>query len=438
MATLSASPELASLTSLAKLVGGDNLPLGAMQTAAQAPSALDVQAKQYQGISDQFKDGQLTPLTAIIKGVTGQVAQSKSEKAQTERDAKQAQLNSLIQWKSQNEQHQAEVQQMLMAHQEASQTGDQLAQSIDQLATGDESGVRNWLASNPETAKMMSSRLGAPVESATFTKLNGVDTLIPYGRDAQGNTVTGEAIPVDTLLKGYAPAAYQARYATRQEQALNDAKIGTEQAQGRYYDAQANAKDNPPPPKPLPSTAAKLQQETLLNIGSLGQTNDRIQGVLDNIAGGHLDVGMLSRAKAGILNSTNNSTPDTRAVSDYTANLKKMVNDSLLLAKGVQTEGDAQRAGAAIMAAPYDTQAVQERLTELKGINSRSADLQKLANDQLRANFGHEPMDYSRYEGQSASPATPQALEEAAPVYAVNPTTKERLMLQGGQWVPAK
>ncbi len=53
-----------------------------------------------------------------------------------------------------------------------------------------------------------------------------------------------------------------------------------------------------------------------------------------------------------------------------------MVNDSILLAKGVQTEGDAQRAADAILAAPKDTQAVKERLLELKKINERSKDLQ--------------------------------------------------------------
>lgn len=437
MATLPGNPELASLTSLAKLIGGDNLPLGAMQTAAQAPSELDVQAKRYQGISDQFKEGQLTPLTAIIKGVTGQVAQSKSEKAQAARDAKQDQLNKLIDWKAQNEQHQAEVQQMLAAHQEASLTGNQLAQSIDQLAAGDESGVRNWLASNPETAKMMSARLGAPVESATFTKLNGVDTLIPYGRDAQGNTVTGEAIPVDTLLKGYAPAAYEARYATRQEQALNDAKIKTEAAQGRYYDAQANAKDGPAPVKPLPPTAAKLQGETLQIIGSLGQTNDNIDKILADINSGQLKTDLANRSMSGVMNFTGNSTPQSRSLATYQSNVKKMVNDSLLLAKGVQTEGDAQRAAAAIMAAPFDTAAVAERLAELRQINSRSADLHKMANDQLRSEYGHEPMDYSAYEPQTKAPAAATPTE-AAPTYARNPKTGERIMLQGGQWVPAK
>ncbi|MEH2700220.1 hypothetical protein GFL93_09410 [Rhizobium leguminosarum bv. viciae] len=434
------NPELATLTSLSRLIGGDSLPISAMQASAKQDNVLDTEAKRYQGISDSFKSGGLTPLTAILKGVTGGIAASKSEKAQTERDAKQARLDSLIQWKAQNEQHQAEVQQMLASHQEASLTGHQLAQSIDQLSAGDESGIRNWFASNPETAKMMSARLGIPVVSATYTKIDGVDTLIPYGRDAQGNTVTGEPLAVDALLKGYAPDAYQARYASRQANAmaeqdleLKKAQVESEKAQGRNYDAQAEAKVNPVP-KPLPAPAVKLQQEALDAIGSINQTNQNIDGIIAQIDSGNLLTDIANRSVSKAANFVGSSTPQSRALSSYDANIKKMVNDSLLLAKGVQTEGDAQRAADAILAAPYDTQAVKERLAELRQINARSAEMKKLANDQLRAEFGHEPMDYSGFETAAAKPA-PSA---AAPTYAVNPKTGERLMLQGGKWVPAK
>jgi len=392
MANLSGLPTLSSLSGI-----------------AQQPSALDAQAQRMQGISDGFKEENLTPLTAILKGVAGQVAAGKSEKAQVERDAKQAKLERLFEFKAQHEAHQAEVQQMLLSHQEATLTGNQLAQSIDQLATGDESGIRNWFASNPETSKMMSARLGAPVESATFTKLNGVDTLIPYGRDAEGNPVTGEPIPVDTLLKGYAPEAYQARYATRQENALGEqnlalkqAQVETEKAQGRNYDAQAEAKANPVA-KPLPTAAVKVQQEALDAIGTINQTNQNIDGIISDIDSGTLHTDILNRTVSKGANFTGNSTPQSRALASYDSNLKKMVNDSLILAKGVQTEGDAQRAAAAILAAPYDTEAVKERLVELRQINARSAEMKKMANDQLRAEFGHEPLDYTGYEGQGAA-----------------------------------
>ncbi|TBH23643.1 hypothetical protein ELG64_09060 [Rhizobium leguminosarum] len=429
------------LSPLSSLINGDGgLPIGAMQNSADAPSVLDVQAKRYQGISDNFKDGQLTPLTAIIKGVTGQVAQSKSEKAQAQRDQKRQALDQLLNWKVEQEKHQAEVQQMAAASQEAMLTGNQLAQSIDQLAVGDESGVRNWFASNPQTAKMFSQRMGVPVESATFSNLNGVETLIPYGRDAEGNVVTGDAIPVDTILKGYAPQAYEARYATRQantlaeqDLALKQAQVETEKAQGRNYDAQSEAKANPVP-KPLPAPAVKLQQEALDAIGSINQTNQNIDGIIAQIDSGNLLTDIANRSVSKAANFVGSSTPQSRALSSYDANIKKMVNDSLLLAKGVQTEGDAQRAADAILAAPYDTQAVKERLAELRQINARSAEMKKLANDQLRAEFGHEPMDYSGYETAAAKPAA----SAAAQTFAVNPKTGERLMLQGGKWVPAK
>lgn len=393
------------MSGLSKLIGGSNMPVADAQRAAQLPSLEDQQAASYQGISEQFKEGGLTPLTAVLKGVTGQVAASKSEKAQAERDRKQQAVNDMIKWEEGEAKHRAEVEQMMRSEMEMRLTGTQLAQGIDQVAVGDDSGIRNWFASNPETAKMMSARLGVPVESAQFTKINGVDVLIPFGRDENGNLITGEAMPVDGVLKAYAPDAYQARYAVRQaeslaakETELTDARIASEQAQAANYQAQADSRANPKP-KPLPVAALKMQDEAVQAIGSINQTNANIDKIISDIDSGSLHTDIVNRSVSKGANLFGASTPQSRSLSSYESNIKKMVNDALLLAKGVQTEGDAQRAADAIMAAPYDTKAVRERLLELRSINARSADLRKLANDELRGNFGAEPLDYSPYEG---------------------------------------
>ncbi|ANL71932.1 hypothetical protein AMC83_CH01949 [Rhizobium phaseoli] len=383
--------------------------LSDLQRSMNAPNVLDRQAERYQGIADSFKEGQLTPLTAIAKGITGAVARGKSEKAQMQRDDAQSRLNDLAQRKAAFEEHKMDIYDRIAAEQEAQMTGNQLAQATDQAAAGDDTGLRNWFASNPQSAKVLSKDLGVPVESMTFTNMNGVDVLIPYGRDAQGNLVTGSARPVDDILKAYAPDAYAARYKTRQENALSaqeiklkEAQVSSEKAKGGYYEAQANAKENPQP-KPLAPQVAKLQNEALEAIGTLSQTNQNISGIVADIDSGNLHTDLLNRAASSVANATGNSTPQSRSLANYTANLKKMVNDSLLLAKGVQTEGDAQRAADAILAAPYDTAAVRERLIELQQINQRSADLKKVGNDQLRAEYGHEPLDYSKFETAGAS-----------------------------------
>lgn len=427
--------------SLSGLVSGkDGMPTHAAQRAAQLPTLEDAQAQRFQGISDQFKEGGLTPLTAVLKGVTGQVAASKSEKAQAQRDAKQRAVNEMIQWEQNEAKHRAEVEQMLRSEMEMRVTGTQLSQGIDQAAVGDDSGIRNWFASNPETAKMMSGRLGVPVESATVSNINGVDVLIPFGRDADGNLMTGEAMPVDSVLKAYAPDAYAARYANRQAEAvaqrdlaLTDARIETEEAQAENYRAQAESRANPSA-KPLPVAALRMQDDALQAIGTINQTNANIDQMIANIDSGALKTDWLNRTVSKAVNATDNSTPQSRALASYDANIKKMINDSLLLAKGVQTEGDAQRAADAIMAAPYDTAAVRERLNELKAINARSAELRKLANDQVRANFGHEPLDYGAYESQQPSRTEPQAGQYREGQTATNPQTGQTITYRNGQW----
>lgn len=190
-----ATASLPQLPSLSAAISGNNA------------AALDAEANRYQGISDSFKEGQLTPLTAVLKGVTGAVAQGKSQKAAAERDAKQGRLDQLLELKAQMEQHQMEVKDRLLAEQEAKSTGEQLARATDQASVGDDTGLRNWLASNPQSAKVLTSELGVPVESMNFTKLNGVDVLIPYGRDSEGQLVTGKPKVVDDVLKAYAPQA---------------------------------------------------------------------------------------------------------------------------------------------------------------------------------------------------------------------------------------
>ena len=214
------------------------------------------------------------------------------------------------------------------------------------------------------------------------------------------------------------------------DQRLTQAKIGTEQAQAGAYGALSNQRNAaaglnsanaqkammsvpmpisgpanstgqqmPANSKPLPIGALKIQNEALQNIGTIGQTNTNIDKIIKDIDRGGLKTDLLNRGVSNAMNYAGTSTPQSRALASYQANLKKMVNDSLLLAKGVQTEGDAQRAADAILAAPNDTAAVKERLQELKQINERSKDLQKMNVNTVRQNYGAGGFDFTPYEG---------------------------------------
>ncbi|MGG7581701.1 hypothetical protein [Rhizobium sp. Nf11,1] len=412
--------------------------LPSLSDAINGANALDAQANRYQGISDSFKEGQLTPLTAIAKGLSSAVASGKSEKAAAARDAAQARLNQIQELRSQMEQHQMEVKDRLLAEQEASATGEQLARAADQASVGDDTGIRNWLASNPQSAKVLSRELGSPVESMTFSRLNGVDVLIPYGRDAEGNMVTGQPKPLDDVLKAYAPQAYAARYATRQANALaeqqsrlNEAKITTQEAQARNYDAQAEAKANPAPKveKPLPQGALKIQDEALSSIGSFAGLNADIDGLTKMIDEGKLDTSLRSRAGASIRETLNRSTEEDRNLSTLDSKLEGLRNGILLLAKGVQTDGDALRAFNEITKNKNDTALVRQRLQDIKVQNERNAMLQQARIDSLRNEYGKEPMDYSAISKQPAAVGT----GKAANPYANMSDDELMKVIMGGQ-----
>lgn len=77
--------------------------------------------------------------------------------------------------------------------------------------------------------------------------------------------------------------------------------------------------------------------------------------------------------------------------------LEKLRNDTLRLNKGVQTEGDAQRALNEIIANKNDTDVVRRQLVRLKDLNERAIELRKRNINRRRESQGVEKFDFSDY-----------------------------------------
>lgn len=157
--------------------------------------------------------------------------------------------------------------------------------------------------------------------------------------------------------------------------------------------------------KPLPPTAIKLQNDGLDIIGTANGINADMDALMGQIDTGQLNLGLMENMENTVRNKLGSgyTTEGSRNYDSFKRTLEKMRNDSLRLNKGVQTEGDAIRAWDEILANINDGQLVKERLAEVKVLNSRAADLQKLNIDNIRANYGHDPMDYTAYENRPAS-----------------------------------
>lgn len=168
----------------------------------------------------------------------------------------------------------------------------------------------------------------------------------------------------------------------------------------------------------LPTAALKMQNEALEEIGLAGAINSDLGAIGQQLKDGKLDLGLVNNAVSQARNFIGASSEQSRNFSSFQATLEKLRNDSLRLNKGVQTEGDAQRAWNELFKSINDPQVVSQRLAEIQKINQRGADMKKMQLDITRANFGLDPLDTSGAFSQPAAVGTggPAATPKADPL----------------------
>lgn len=182
-----------------------------------------------------------------------------------------------------------------------------------------------------------------------------------------------------------------------------DTVAATTRGQDLRASTAAAAADQKKAPKPMPAAALKMQQEGLDAIGTASSINSDLDAVSQQIAGGKLKFGPVSNLLNSGLNAVGASTEESRNFASFKTNLEKLRNDSLRLNKGVQTDGDAQRAWNELFQNINDTEVVKQRLGEIKRLNERAVQLRKLDIDNVRINYGLDPMDTSNYSNVAPS-----------------------------------
>ena len=153
----------------------------------------------------------------------------------------------------------------------------------------------------------------------------------------------------------------------------------------------------------LPVQALKLQQEELDAIALSSNISSDLGELQKKITSGDLNVGPLENLVSRGRNLSGKSTANSRNFASFTATLEKLRNDSLRLNKGVQTEGDAQRAWNENFPSLNDGKALQQRLGEIQKINDRGVILRQNNVDVIRSNFGLDPLDTSGYKNQPSA-----------------------------------
>lgn len=158
----------------------------------------------------------------------------------------------------------------------------------------------------------------------------------------------------------------------------------------------------------IPQSMMKLQNEILEDVGVAGAIDADLGAISVQLQEGKLDLGPVSNVMSGARNFVGASNETSRNFQSFKSTLEKLRNDSLRLNKGVQTEGDSQRAWNELIANINDPKVVEQRLSEIRKINQRGADLKRLQLDTMRSNFGAEPMDVAPFANQQPAVGTPQ------------------------------
>ena len=151
------------------------------------------------------------------------------------------------------------------------------------------------------------------------------------------------------------------------------------------------------PPKPLPPAALKMQQEALDAMGVASAVNADLSALEKQIDKGDLSFGPVSNALNTARNMAGMSSEASRNFATFKSSLERLRNESLRLNAGVQTEGDAQRAWNELFQNINDTNLVKKRLGEIQNTNKRAAELQRLKVDQVRGNYGLQPIDTNQF-----------------------------------------
>jgi hypothetical protein len=252
----------------------------------------------------------------------------------------------------------------------------------------------------PEQRKQVALSMGQKYDPK-FQALNLGDRYQGVQVGPDGMTPVGQALPIANQPSGQkqAPVGY-----------IWD-ETGTRQmpVPGGPADPESPINKKKSAPKPLPASTSKLINEELTSIGTFSGIDKDLEGFEKQIEDGKLEFGVVSNLINTGRNKAGFSTPESRNLESFKTKLENLRNSVLLLNKGVQTEGDAQRAMNEIMTNINDKELVKQRLQELRVLNRRAVDLRKNNVDTLRSTYGHDPFEFEKYENQPGTTnLTPQ------------------------------
>lgn len=182
-----------------------------------------------------------------------------------------------------------------------------------------------------------------------------------------------------------------------------------------------------PAPRPLPPALARQEQDDVDAINAASGAVQDLNALVGELESGKYELGPLANLESQFNNWAGESTPNSQFYTKLQSMLERIRNASLILNKGVQTEGDAQRAMNEIAANVNDPKVLAQQLRILLGINARALDQRQRNINLRRQNAGYGQIDTQGYQMQG----TPYGPAGVAP-----PPPEDDLNSIIDQWAP--
>ncbi len=226
-----------------------------------------------------------------------------------------------------------------------------------------------------------------PVELAAIQGQNLINNRLLPGGGGINTTEQGRAgMLADAARARASDASAASSFAsaarTRQAMGIDGAQFALQRA-GQWNPGGKTAGGT----SPLPVGALKELLGVEEALGATQVLGDIIGKNRNRLTNGTLDVGPGARIAGRIRTGLNMSNANDVNITELNADKTKIVNESLRLNKGVQTEGDAIRAGEELMAA-NDAQTLKRAFDRLEEINQRAIQLQQRKAALINGNYG--------------------------------------------------
>lgn len=282
---------------------------------------------------------------------------------------------------------------LMQAAQTAQRAGDfSLAQTLqtqaqDMRVKGAQAQKLTAEAQDAENKRIREEQLRAALAElpANATPEQYLDVVRRYGSPDKVLTSVQTSIDKEAQRR-QALELKKMEIAARMEQArqagADRMMIAQMQIDGRRELAQfASSLKGAKPEKVLPASLQKAEDADFDAIESVSGLNMSLEPVITSLGGfgskpvnPSLNLGATNNAMNTARNFLGMSTPESRQYSQLEETKIRIINDSLRLNKGTQTEGDAQRAAREVEAAwaKNDTEATRQALLRLYQINERA------------------------------------------------------------------